>query len=79
MEEGRLESLLIAGGISDSTRVAVLQQFEQQRMQIQNAPTALPVAAAERQKLRSRAVSDSEKQDQLLAGLLFGSPEFQRR
>ena len=78
-EEGRLESVLIAGGVSDSTRAAVLQQFEQQRMQNQNAPAALPVAAAERQKFRARAVSDSEKQDQLLAGLLIGSPEFQRR
>jgi uncharacterized protein (DUF1800 family) len=79
MEEGRLESVLIAGGVSDSTRAAVLQQFEQQRMQNQNAPTAVPVAVAERQKFRARAVSDGEKQDQLLGGLLIGSPEFQRR
>jgi uncharacterized protein (DUF1800 family) len=78
-EETRLESVLIAGGVSDSTRAAVLQQFEQQRMQNQNAAASLPVAAAERQKYRARAVSESERTDQLLAGLLIGSPEFQRR
>ena len=30
-EESRLEALLVAGGVSDSTRTAVLQQFEQQK------------------------------------------------
>jgi len=33
---------------------------------------------AERRKLRARAVTETEKQDELLAGLLLGSPEFQR-
>ncbi len=78
-EESRLESVLISGGVSDTTRAAVLQQFEQQRTQIQNAAAPVPVAATDRQKYRARAVSESEKQDQLLAGLLIGSPEFQRR
>jgi uncharacterized protein (DUF1800 family) len=78
-EETRLESVLISGGVSDTTRAAVLQQFEQQRTQIQNAAAPVPVAATDRQKYRARAVSESEKQDQLLAGLLIGSPEFQRR
>ena len=78
-EESRLEAILIAGGVSDSTRAAVLQQFEQQRQQNQNAPAAMPVAAGDRQKFRARMVSESEKQDQVLAGLLIGSPEFQRR
>ena len=77
-EEGRLESVLIAGGVSESTRTAVLQQFEQQRTQNENA-AAMPVAAPDRQKFRARAVTESERQDQLLAGLLIGSPEFQRR
>jgi uncharacterized protein (DUF1800 family) len=79
VEESRLEALLVSGGVSDSTRTAVLQQFEQQRNQIQNGAAAMPVAATERQKFRARAVSDAEKQDQVLAGLLLGSPEFQRR
>jgi len=78
-EETRLEAILVAGGVSDSTRTAVLQQFEQQKAQNQNLPAAMPVAAADRQRYRARMVSDSERQDQLLAGLLIGSPEFQRR
>ena len=77
-EESRLEYLLVTGGVSDSTRTAVLQQFEQQRNQNQGV-SALPVATTERQKYRARAVTDAEKQDQVLAGLLLGSPEFQRR
>ena len=79
VEESRLEALLVSGGVSDSTRAAVLQQFEQQRNQNQNGAAALPVATTERQKYRARAVTEAERQDQLLAGLLLGSPEFQRR
>jgi len=79
VEETRLESLLVTGGVSDSTRTAVLQQFEQQKNQNQNGAAAIPVAATDRQKFRARAVTDAEKQDQVLAGLLLGSPEFQRR
>ena len=75
-EEARLESVLLAGGLSDSTRAAVLLQFEQQ---YQNGPAPMAVAAADRQKFRARAASAAERQDQLLAGLLLGSPEFQRR
>ncbi len=79
VEESRLESLLVTGGVSDSTRAAVLQQFEQQRNQTQNGAATMPVATMERHKFRARAVTDAEKQDQVLAGLLLGSPEFQRR
>ena len=79
MEESRLESFLVSGGVSDSTRMAVLQQFEQQSNQNQNGAAAMPVAAMDRQKFRTRAVTDAERQDQVLAGLLLGSPEFQRR
>jgi uncharacterized protein (DUF1800 family) len=78
-EELRVESLLVAGGVSDSTRAAVLQQSEQQRNQTPSGAAAMQVATTERQKFRARAVSDAEKQDQVLAGLLLGSPEFQRR
>ncbi len=79
VEESRLEALLITGGVSDSTRTAVLQQFEQQRAQNQNGTMAVPVSTTERRKFRARAVTETEKQDELLAGLLLGSPEFQRR
>ncbi len=79
VEESRLEALLVTGGVSDSTRAAVLQQFEQQKNQNQNGAAPLPVATTERQKYRARAVTEAERQDQVLAGLLLGSPEFQRR
>jgi hypothetical protein len=75
-EEARLEPILISGGVSVATRSAALQQFQAQIAQ-SNA-SARPVAAA-RQLNRPNAPSPLEKEDQLLAGLLIGSPEFQRR
>jgi hypothetical protein len=77
-EESRLESLLVAGGISDSTRSAVLQQFQQQSAQMQQPASAQSLAAQARPAIRAQA-SALERQDQVLAGLLLGSPEFQRR
>jgi len=71
-EESRLESFLVAGGLSESTRSAVLQQFQQQSAQMQ------PVSAQAPQALRAQAITLG-REDQLLAGLLIGSPEFQRR
>jgi uncharacterized protein (DUF1800 family) len=74
-EELRLESILVPGGVSESTRAAVLQQFEVQIAagNIQQAPqVAKPVSA-------TQAANNLDKQDQVLAGLLLGSPEFQRR
>jgi uncharacterized protein (DUF1800 family) len=76
-EESRLESLLVAGGISDSTRSAVLQQFQQQSAQMQGA-SAQPISTQGRPAPRAQAAT-LERQDLLLAGLLLGSPEFQRR
>ncbi|KAA6464898.1 DUF1800 domain-containing protein [Acidobacteria bacterium AB60] len=73
-EETRLESLLIGGSVSDSTRIAVLEQFAQQS---QGMPATAP--AMLNQKQTRPAPLPIEKQDQLLAGLLLGSPEFQRR
>jgi hypothetical protein len=106
-EEQRLEAQLVAGGLSDDTRKALLDQFNQQAQlnpqaamntQPQNAPSQLaqrdsqcdpmlraaaqtpaarPLAA--NQASQKQAANALEKQDQLLAGLLLGSPEFQRR
>ena len=78
-EESRLEALIVAGGLSDSTRSAVMQQFEQQNDP--NSPVALaqPIAAPGRTAPPPRGPDPLERQDQLLAGLLLGSPEFQRR
>ena len=78
-EEARLEWLLLPQGASATTRAAVLQEF--QHLQSQNPRTSArmrPVAAAQRshfalpQAIRAR-------EDALLAGLLIGSPDFQRR
>ncbi len=76
-EEGRLEALLIAGGVSPSTHAAVLQQYEQQSRPADGP--SMPVNLNQTQPRRARAATPIEKQDQLLAGLLLGSPEFQRR
>jgi hypothetical protein len=101
-EEQRLEAQLVAGGLSEDTRKALLDQFSQQARLNQPAPLkpqlqypqpqpaqrdpqrdllvkaaahpAPPNPAAQKQ-----AANALEKQDQLLAGLLLGSPEFQRR
>jgi uncharacterized protein (DUF1800 family) len=91
-EEARLEPLLVAGGVSATTREAALEQFQAQSGQ--SSATATPVAAhssqvsaaaAERpgaparRANRAPAADVYEREDQLLAGLLLGSPEFQRR
>ena len=47
-EEARLEPILLAGGVSDATRTAALEQFKAQSAQnppAQNQPVAAPVAA----------------------------------
>jgi uncharacterized protein (DUF1800 family) len=75
-EEARLEPLLVAGGVSDATRAAALKEFEEQSAQ--NGGATLPVAAPKRNN-RAPAPDAYEREDQMLAGLLLGSPEFQRR
>jgi hypothetical protein len=84
-EETRLEPLIIPGGATDSTRSAALQQFEAQSGQM-NAPSNVqdtaavrPIAAAARRNNRAPNPTVMERQDQVLAGLLIGSPDFQRR
>jgi uncharacterized protein (DUF1800 family) len=74
-EEARLEQVLLQGGVSDATRAAALKEFEAQNEQ--SPLMATPAVAARR---ANRAPADAyEREDQLLAGLLLGSPEFQRR
>ncbi len=74
-EEARLEQILLPDGVSDATRAAALKEFEAQNGQ--NPLMATPVVAARR---ANRVPADAyEREDQLLAGLLLGSPEFQRR
>ena len=80
-EEARLEPMLVPGGVSVSTRSAALEQFEKQMANGQNTPAAEPVRSARfvSRNQRSGAISAGEREDQVLAGLLLGSPEFQRR
>ena len=76
-EEARLEPLLVAGGVSAATRTAALEQFQAQSAQNSLAPA--PVVAPKRPANRAPAPDAYEREDQVLAGLLLGSPEFQRR
>jgi uncharacterized protein (DUF1800 family) len=74
-EEARLELLLVAGQVSDSTRSAVMQQFAAQN----GGPQNVAMSNDAHPRKTARGPNAQEKQDQLLAGLLVGSPEFQRR
>jgi hypothetical protein len=86
-EEQRLELMLVDGGVSPTTRAAVLDQFNAQSQanaqgpvqNSQNQMPAKPIPAAAKPMSATQAAAALEKQDQLLAGLLLGSPEFQRR
>jgi hypothetical protein len=81
-EETRLAQVLLPGGVSGATEAAALKQFAEQ-----NGVTVAPDLAARFSQISNarpgapnRAPADAyEREDQLLAGLLLGSPEFQRR
>jgi uncharacterized protein (DUF1800 family) len=81
VEEQRLEALLVDGGVSPSTRAAVLDQFkvQTQAQTTQNSGSGKPLVVAAKPMNPAQAALSLERQDQLLAGLLLGSPEFQRR
>ncbi|MFP5237980.1 MAG: DUF1800 family protein [Acidobacteriota bacterium] len=68
-EEARLESALLGEPASATTRQAVLAQFAK--------PAGAQMVAM--QNRRGPGTLPRDKQDQWLAGLLLGSPEFQRR
>jgi uncharacterized protein (DUF1800 family) len=82
-EEARLEARLVEGGVSVSTRSAVLEQFQLQAANQQSTPAlnrTQPTQVSAGVRLPNHArPAPVERQDQLLAGLLLGSPEFQRR
>lgn len=93
-EEARLEAQLIPGGVSETTRSAVLQQFTAQAVRQPFQPARDEMGKRMRAGGKSVVAAPSvfrpqpnhlppprriERQDQLLAGLLIGSPEFQRR
>jgi uncharacterized protein (DUF1800 family) len=80
VEETRLESSIVPGGVSAQTRSAALNQFQAQAEQ--GTFKVYPVSAKTTPKNNNenaRPANALEKQDEVLAGLLIGSPEFQRR
>jgi uncharacterized protein (DUF1800 family) len=86
-KEAKLEIALLGQPVSEKTRSTVLQQFENQAMQ-QQAVRDFPIRpndfepmaqvlnpARPRQPLRA----PQDREAAMMAGLLLGSPEFQRR
>jgi len=79
-EEARLEPMIVAGGVGEQTRAAALAQFQTQADQ--GSFKVYPISATtttRNSKDIGRPANAIEKQDEVLAGLLIGSPEFQRR
>jgi len=79
-EEQRLEPMIVPGGVGEQTRAAALAQFDSQSAQ--GSFKVYPVSATStprNSKDNARPANPLERQDEVLAGLLIGSPEFQRR
>ena len=68
LEERQIENLIMHGQVSEKTRALILQQLA-------TAPVAKTVPPATEQQAHQAA----DRQASLAAGLLFGSPDFQRR
>jgi uncharacterized protein (DUF1800 family) len=84
MQEGELEHRLIPSGLSNKTRDAVMAQLQGQAKSPNGIGMAasLPVAVASRPLPtvpKANMNAGGAAQNALLAGLLLGSPEFQRR
>jgi uncharacterized protein (DUF1800 family) len=90
-EERTLEGLLLGQPVSDRTRETVLQQYEDanaQREAERNFPikvtdpemlaSALPGGSMATQEDKPKAMATDQRAS-VMAGLLLGSPEFQRR
>jgi len=89
-DELRLENRLMQSEVSDQTRKTLLEQVESQSETQTGAAKAVGASAQainavvqttgkQKPSSPSTALASREKQDALLAGLLIGSPEFQRR
>jgi uncharacterized protein (DUF1800 family) len=79
--EAALEARLIPGGVSDKTRAAVLDQAQpqpQNQAQIFPEPVDTQTVKPKPQNPAAQAKA-LENQNAQIAGLLLGSPEFQRR
>jgi hypothetical protein len=86
-KEERLEMMLLGQAVSDRTRSTVLQQFQNQTMQ-QQAVKDFPIRQNDfepmAQVLNPAALNQQmrpplDREAAMMAGLLLGSPEFQRR
>jgi hypothetical protein len=86
-KEQKLEMALLGQPVSDRTRSTVLQQFQDQAMQ-QQAEKNFPIRANDFEPmaqvlnpaaLRQQARPPIDREAAMMAGLLLGSPEFQRR
>lgn len=76
-EEQRLEPMIVPGGVGAQTRAAALAQFDSQTAQ--GSFTVYPVSAQASPHNAAQPANALERRDEVLAGLLIGSPEFQRR
>jgi hypothetical protein len=86
-KETKLEKALLGQAVSDRTRATVLQQFQDTKAQ-QEAEKNFPIRATEQEPMAGvlNAVGPTplvrpqqDRQAAVMAGLLLGSPEFQRR
>ena len=72
LEERQIENLIMHGQVSEKTRTLILQQLQS------NPAQPMPVAIG--QPLNpAQAHQAADREAALTAGLLFGSPDFQRR
>ncbi|CAN5647260.1 hypothetical protein BH10ACI4_BH10ACI4_02810 [soil metagenome] len=91
LKEKKLERLLMGQAVSDRTRETVLQQFQDTAAQ-QQAEKDFPIKAIDPEMMASALpggsmayqedrprVAPIDQQAAIMAGLLLGSPEFQRR
>jgi uncharacterized protein (DUF1800 family) len=82
LSEQVLEARLVPTGVSDQTRAAVLNQTQTQAPippSTQPSNKAASVPAATKSPNPAAQAAAIERQNAQLAGLLLGSPEFQRR
>jgi hypothetical protein len=86
-KERKLELMLLGQPVSDRTRSTVLQQFQNQDMQ-QQAVKDFPIRPNEFEPmaqvlnpavLKQQSRPPLDREAAMMAGLLLGSPEFQRR
>ena len=86
-KEEKLEVTLLGQAVSDRTRSTVLQQFENQAMQ-QQAMKDFPIRPNDFEPMtqvlnpdwqRQHLRPPQDREAAMMAGLLLGSPEFQRR